>query len=66
MLWCVLHGGTVWWYYRLVCYGVYCMEVVFSGNIDLYVNSCIVWRYCLVVLWACMLWRVLYGSTVWW
>jgi len=42
------------------------MEVVFSGNKDLYVNSCIVWRYLLVVLWAGMLCRVLYGGSVWW
>jgi len=36
------------------------MEVVFSGNIDLYVNSCIVWRYCLVIILTCILCRVLY------
>jgi len=37
MLWCVLYGSTVWWYYGLVCYGVYCMEVLFGGIIDLFV-----------------------------
>jgi len=52
MLWCVLYGGTVWWSHRLVCYEVYCIEVLFGGIVGLYVMACIVYygMYCMEVL----------------
>jgi len=56
MLWRVLYGmACIDWRYCLVvvwavCYGVYCMEVLFGDIIGLYVMACIVWKYCLVVL----------------